>query len=112
MLIELNADEKFWSDIEARPDAEKSIKVFLKRFVDCAQRNYVDKGPENSSLGLLKDGFTFLFEADSFGEQALTTFSAAVSKLEERGLFLRQNRGGPYRQVYVYYDEYLERLGQ
>ncbi|MGI3213448.1 hypothetical protein ACROSR_20440 [Roseovarius tibetensis] len=112
MLVELNADEAFWSDIASRPEAEKSIKVFFKRFVDCAQRHYVDNGPDSASLGLLKDGFAFLFETDSFGEQVVTAFYAAVLKLEERGLFLRQNRSGQFRQVYVYYDEYLERLGQ
>jgi hypothetical protein len=109
MLVELNSDEAFWSDIETRPEAENSVKVFLKRFVDCGQRHYVDNGPDSASLGLLKEGFTFLLETDSFGEQAVTAFSAAVLKLEERGLFLRQNRSGPYRQVYVYYDESLEK---
>lgn len=112
MLVELNADEAFWSDIEARSGVESAVKVFLKRFVDCAQRHFVDNGPDSASLGLLKEGFAFLFEADSFGEQVIKAFAATVLKLEERGLFLRQNRSGPFRQVYVYYDEYLERLGQ
>lgn len=109
MLVELNADEAFWSEIETRPEAESNVKILLKRFVDCGQRHYVDNGPDSASLGLLKEGFTFLLETGSFGEQAVIAFSAAVLKLEERGLFLRQNRSGPYRQVYVYYDEYLEK---
>jgi hypothetical protein len=112
MLVELNADAEFWSDIDTRSETEKSIKVFLKRFVDCAQRHFVDNGPDSASLGLLEDGFAFLFATDSFGEQVVLDFSSAVQKLEERGVFLRRNRGGPFRQVYVYYDEYLERLGQ
>lgn len=114
MLLELNADEAFWSGIKTKPKAESSIKVFLKRFVDCAQRHYRENGPngDSASLGQLKDGFTFLFKTNSFGEQVIAAFSSAVLKLEERGLFLRRNRDGPYRQVYVYYDEYLERLGQ
>lgn len=112
MLIELNADEAFWSNVETQPEAGNSIKILLKRFVDCAQRHYVDNGPDNASLGLLKDGFTFLFETDNLGEQVITAFSTAVLKLEARGLFLRKNRNGPFRQVYDYYDEYLERTGQ
>lgn len=112
MLVKLNSDEAFWSDVEKRPEVESSLKVFLKRFVDCAQRHYVDNGPDSASLGLLKEGFAFLFKPDSFGEQAVTAFCVAVKKLEERGLFLRQNRTGQFRQVYVYYDEFLERLGQ
>ena len=112
MLVELNSDEAFWSDIGTRPEVESSLKVFLKRFVNCAQRHYVDNGPDSASLGLLKDGFAFLFTTDSFGEQVVTAFSVTVLKLEERGLFLRQNRSGPFPQVYVYHDEYLERRGQ
>ncbi len=67
---------------------------------------------QRTSLGQLDDGFAFLFETDSFGEQVVTAFSVAVAKLEERGLFLRRNRSGTFRQVYAYYDEYLERLEQ
>lgn len=112
MLVELNADSVVWTEIESQPNTEKSIKIFLKRFVDCAQRHFVDNGPDSASLGLLEDGFAFLFMTDGIGEQVVSDFSSVVQQLEERGVFLRRNRGGPYRQVYVYYDEYLERLGQ
>jgi len=109
MLKVLNADNAFWSDIVTRPEVEKNIKIFLKRFVDCAQRHYVDYGPDSASLVSLEGGFAFLFDENSIGYQVVNSFSATVLKLEERGLFLRGNRYGPYRQVYVYYDEYLER---
>ncbi len=49
MLVELNADEAFWSDFDTRFEAEQMVKVFLKRFVDCAQRHYIDNGPDSAS---------------------------------------------------------------
>ncbi len=112
MLVELNVDAEVWSDIDTQSETEKSIKVFLKRFVDCAQRHFVDNGPDSASLGQLEDGFAFLAETDDFDAQVVSDFASSVQKLEESGLFLRRNRGGPFRQVYVFYDEYLKRLGQ
>ena len=111
MLVEMNGNEDFWAGIGSVEGRERAIKVFLKRFVDCSQRYYQQTGDDSASMNLFKEGFANLLLKENSGEKLASDFFAVVQKLESAGRFPQTQRNGDYQQVYLYYNEAIERLG-